>query len=656
MTRSILLACAICISLSIAIAGNSDIHSFYFDFGSSELNEQTKTELQELTKDLGDHLITIYGYTDHMGDRRSNLKLSENRIGSVETFLIESGFPDMLISSRIAEGEQKATSFTNDIDKNLVDRRVDLHITSLEFGDLNEMHDFCQKRNKEYFNIVVGEKAKITTESGNTIVIPDAYFDDLQAGTSLKVEVAEANNLSDFFIHRLSTVSDDGRVLETRGMMSVKFMDANGELIEREESLNTLDVEMNGDADEKGFQLFVAENDDNNVIDWSNTELGLSKNNRQPKYNYSLKSIANREIKFTVLKKPRMIHKAEFVTKIEFPRKPSMMRKPYKPTAPKVERMTLKGKTLDKIKSEKKRVQLQAMMDNKEKQYQDKLTKYEVNMKRYEASKVKFEIEIDQFKIEHKAAKEQEDKMLEAYDKAFYENEATIEEYLVNKAFRIFYHKLKSGKYDEVESRSLPNKVISKVVTHYARLLKNQEYSNDLYRNAYGKDYNVQYTTLISESDIWQYLHELLTEYRLKEELNTIREAAVLSSNNLDAIDNFYFSASRPNWYNIDRYMKMNDDEKDRLLVKADISEKVYVKVVEDNVFIELTQYSNTKGGYISPYLPNNKELQVIGTAIKDGTPYLGIDYVMLNNKNYLEPKLASSSLREILQKLNEIS
>ena len=67
---------------------------FLFDFGSSKLKENGKTEISNLLAKYSKNdikSIKIVGYTDPIGSESSNLKLSQNRANSVKNELVKQG-------------------------------------------------------------------------------------------------------------------------------------------------------------------------------------------------------------------------------------------------------------------------------------------------------------------------------------------------------------------------------------------------------------------------------------------------------------------------------------------------------------------------------------------------------------------------------------
>jgi len=74
--------------------GFADIYGIYFDFGSSEIKEESKPVITEIVSYLNENpdvKIIVEGHTDNVGSESSNQKLSENRAKNVMNKLIDKG-------------------------------------------------------------------------------------------------------------------------------------------------------------------------------------------------------------------------------------------------------------------------------------------------------------------------------------------------------------------------------------------------------------------------------------------------------------------------------------------------------------------------------------------------------------------------------------
>ena len=81
--------------------GFVDLYGIYFDFGSAEIKEESKTVITEIISYLKENpavKIVVEGHTDNVGSESSNQKLSENRAKNVMSKLIENGISKDRIS------------------------------------------------------------------------------------------------------------------------------------------------------------------------------------------------------------------------------------------------------------------------------------------------------------------------------------------------------------------------------------------------------------------------------------------------------------------------------------------------------------------------------------------------------------------------------
>ena len=84
--------------------------------------------ISELRKVKTDMNIVLYGYTDMVGERKSNKKLSQHRIDSVRNILINSGVVSNDRITTKAFGEKDNLINTDTIINNPHSRRVDIFL------------------------------------------------------------------------------------------------------------------------------------------------------------------------------------------------------------------------------------------------------------------------------------------------------------------------------------------------------------------------------------------------------------------------------------------------------------------------------------------------------------------------------------------------
>jgi outer membrane protein OmpA-like peptidoglycan-associated protein len=112
------------------ILPNERVFYVYFNFDSSAINERGSGEIWKILKHIkslkANYSIKIYGHTDRVGDSKYNDKLSSRRTGTVKQYLIKNDVSESRIEEVKDEGEYVPTIITNDNDKEVLNRRVDV--------------------------------------------------------------------------------------------------------------------------------------------------------------------------------------------------------------------------------------------------------------------------------------------------------------------------------------------------------------------------------------------------------------------------------------------------------------------------------------------------------------------------------------------------
>lgn len=110
------------------------VHRFenvVFDFNSSELNEESKKEIDLVYNFLikePDTKIKITGHTDNLGSDEFNIRLSESRIKSVVNYLLDKGLNKNRVSFK-GYGAKKSISSNDTEEGRRKNRRVEFKIT-----------------------------------------------------------------------------------------------------------------------------------------------------------------------------------------------------------------------------------------------------------------------------------------------------------------------------------------------------------------------------------------------------------------------------------------------------------------------------------------------------------------------------------------------
>lgn len=120
------------LTFGISVFSQNKLEAVHFDFDVYELNDQNKKALDNLISQLNDKEITLKGYTDFIGSKAYNDKLSNQRVNSVKAYLLQKGINEANIVQSIGLGE--LTEF-KDRAKN---RRVDVLVTPIVKNEVVE--------------------------------------------------------------------------------------------------------------------------------------------------------------------------------------------------------------------------------------------------------------------------------------------------------------------------------------------------------------------------------------------------------------------------------------------------------------------------------------------------------------------------------------
>ena len=113
-----------------------NIPDVLFDTGKPSLKPTARERLAKLAEILlsyPDTKIEIDGYTDSIGDRMSNQRLSQERAAGVQSYLGQQGFPEGSIAIH-AFGEANPVASNDSLEGRQRNRRVELVVSSQSIG------------------------------------------------------------------------------------------------------------------------------------------------------------------------------------------------------------------------------------------------------------------------------------------------------------------------------------------------------------------------------------------------------------------------------------------------------------------------------------------------------------------------------------------
>jgi hypothetical protein len=195
----------------------SQTNTFYFAKNENLLSDSVKTQLDifytaYLTSNNPE--VIIKGYSDTVGTSEVNLNLSQQRVNSVKDYLQAKGYPTDKISLKYF-GESRINE-----DLAWQNRRVDLFI-----NPKLSVYDYLQEFQKtiQEFQINNTNDTVIKGKEGTIIYIPKDCFitDNNKQVKSVKFSLNEHYNFEDILTNNLTTITENGELLETAGMILI---------------------------------------------------------------------------------------------------------------------------------------------------------------------------------------------------------------------------------------------------------------------------------------------------------------------------------------------------------------------------------------------------------------------------------------------------
>lgn len=116
----------------IRVGAKFEVKNIFFDFGKASLRAESKEELDKLydIMNRSEIVIEFGGHTDNVGSDEANQALSQERVNSVKTYLVEKGINDARISA-VGYGESQPIADNETDEGRQRNRRVELKITQL---------------------------------------------------------------------------------------------------------------------------------------------------------------------------------------------------------------------------------------------------------------------------------------------------------------------------------------------------------------------------------------------------------------------------------------------------------------------------------------------------------------------------------------------
>lgn len=117
---------------SAKVGAKFELKNIFFDFGKATLRKESETELDKLYEIMAksEIVIELGGHSDSIGSEEANQKLSQERVNSVRTYLVNKGINEQrLVAVGYGEDQPIATNSTEE--GRALNRRVEVKILRL---------------------------------------------------------------------------------------------------------------------------------------------------------------------------------------------------------------------------------------------------------------------------------------------------------------------------------------------------------------------------------------------------------------------------------------------------------------------------------------------------------------------------------------------
>ena len=118
----------------IKIGDKFELKSIFFDYGKATIKEESKVELEKIVNIMSrsDIVIELGGHTDNVGSKEAILKLSQDRVTSVKTFLVSKNISENRIAAMGYGETQPPIGFNDNEEGRAKNRRVEVKITDIK--------------------------------------------------------------------------------------------------------------------------------------------------------------------------------------------------------------------------------------------------------------------------------------------------------------------------------------------------------------------------------------------------------------------------------------------------------------------------------------------------------------------------------------------
>lgn len=235
------------ILISASVNGQDVLRQFaLFEYNSYELTTESKSMIDEMLTEIGSDTITkieLYGHTDNDGAESANLLLSQNRVLTVQVYLLSKGIkPSTIITNHYGESKP---SYSNESESGMQkNRRVEIAmtqrpsttkradpitlVTTPAKTQPKTIHSLpTTNTDVQSFKESTRNKIDIIGSHGTHIIFSENCFvdhDGKSVSGEVTIEIVEVYTQAEMINHNLSTVSN-GALIESAGMAYIRIID-----------------------------------------------------------------------------------------------------------------------------------------------------------------------------------------------------------------------------------------------------------------------------------------------------------------------------------------------------------------------------------------------------------------------------------------------
>lgn len=132
----------------IEVGTKFEVKNLFFPSGKATLTSESENELKKLFEILNrtEIVIELAGHTDNVGDDENNMKLSQARVESVKSYLVERGIDARRMNAK-GYGELQPIADNATPEGRQANRRVELEVKSLRLQEGNDVINGDEKLN-----------------------------------------------------------------------------------------------------------------------------------------------------------------------------------------------------------------------------------------------------------------------------------------------------------------------------------------------------------------------------------------------------------------------------------------------------------------------------------------------------------------------------